>query len=62
MKHSVIALQRFLREEDGATAIEYAIIAGTIFLFIVTSVYLFGAQLGELFNTVTSGVETVAGV
>ncbi|MGE3830653.1 MAG: Flp family type IVb pilin [Parvibaculaceae bacterium] len=54
------AVQRFLRQEGGATAVEYAIIAGAIFLFIVTGVQLFGEQVGELFNSVTSGIATVS--
>jgi pilus assembly protein Flp/PilA len=60
VRYLVLAVQRFLREEGGATAVEYAIIAGAIFLFIVTGVQLFGQQVGELFNSVTSGIATVS--
>lgn len=60
VRYSVLAVQRFLRQEGGATAVEYAIIAGAIFLFIVTGVQLFGEQVGELFNSVTSGIATVS--
>ena len=61
MKSPVLAIQRFIRDDSGATAIEYAIIAGSIFLFIVTGVRLFGVEIGELFQSVTSGFATVAG-
>jgi pilus assembly protein Flp/PilA len=61
VKSPVLAIQRFVRDDSGATAIEYAIIAGSIFLFIVMGVQLFGNQLGELFQSVTSGIATVAG-
>ncbi len=60
LKHTVLALRRLLHEDRGATAVEYAIIAGAIFLFIVSGVQLFGQQVGELFNSVTSGIATVA--
>lgn len=61
VKSLVLAVQHFVRDDRGATAIEYAIIAGTMFLFIVTSVQLFGDAVGELFQSVTSGFATVAG-
>jgi pilus assembly protein Flp/PilA len=57
----VHALQRFVLDESGATALEYALIAGSIFLFIVTGVQLFGDEVGELFQSVTSGFATVSG-
>ena len=61
VKSPVLAVQRFVRDDSGATAIEYGLIAGSIFLFIVAGVQLFGDLVGELFQSVTSGFATVAG-
>lgn len=52
-------LARFLKEESGATAIEYGLIAFAIFFAILTSVQLIGDQLSDLFTMLTSGFDTV---
>ena len=38
-------LAKFLKNEDGATAIEYALLASLIALFIVTAVQVVGTQV-----------------
>ncbi|RQR57432.1 Flp family type IVb pilin [Burkholderia sp. Bp9126] len=45
---------RFLREEDGVTAIEYALIAGLIAVAIVTNVTSIGTQLKALFGSIVT--------
>jgi pilus assembly protein Flp/PilA len=52
-------LVRFLKEDSGATAIEYGLIAVAIFFAILASVQLLGDQLTILYNLVTTGVGTV---
>ncbi|MFT4074991.1 MAG: Flp family type IVb pilin [Asticcacaulis sp.] len=47
---------RFLQDESGATAIEYAMIAGLIFLAIVTSIHYFTDSAAALYNTIGSAV------
>lgn len=59
MRSSMKMLARFLREESGATAIEYGLIAVAIFFAIMTTVQLIGDQLMNLFNLLTSGFATV---
>lgn len=44
---------RWLTDRNGATAIEYALIAAGISLSIVAAVFTFGDQIGELFMTLT---------
>jgi pilus assembly protein Flp/PilA len=39
-------------DQDGATAIEYGLIAGLIAVAIITAVTLVGTDLSALFNTV----------
>ncbi len=47
-----VVLARFTRETSGASAIEYAIIAGGIGLVIVTSVATVGSDLNTIFVAV----------
>ncbi len=46
---------KFIRNDDGATAIEYALIAGFIGLTIITSATLVGVELTGIFNAVVNG-------
>ena len=43
-------LRKFLRDENGATAIEYSLIAGFIALAIIAAVRMTGQRLIELFR------------
>jgi pilus assembly protein Flp/PilA len=45
-----MTLLRFLRDERGATAIEYALIASLIGMVIVSAVMAIGQSLGGTFN------------
>ena len=45
-------LAQFLKNEHGATAIEYALIASIIVLVIVAGVRLVGAQVSAVFTEV----------
>ena len=50
-------LMRFLKDETGATAIEYAIIAGGISIVIVMAVQAIGTSLNTTFTSVASGLK-----
>jgi pilus assembly protein Flp/PilA len=43
-------LLRLLRDEKGATAIEYGLIAALIALVLISAFVTFGANLGNMFN------------
>jgi pilus assembly protein Flp/PilA len=43
---------RFARDDSGATAIEYGLIAGLVAVVIVTAVTTVGAKLTNTFNKV----------
>lgn len=47
--------RRFLRDERGATAIEYALIASLIFLAIIAAIVPVGTELSAVFNAVAAG-------
>jgi pilus assembly protein Flp/PilA len=47
----------FLRDESGATAIEYALIAGGISIVIVAAVQAIGTSLNTTFSSVSSALK-----
>jgi pilus assembly protein Flp/PilA len=47
---------RFLKNESGATAIEYGLIAAGIAVVIITAVQLVGTNLTTTFNSVANAV------
>jgi len=46
---SIVILQKFLKDESGATAIEYGLIAALIAVVIITGVTAVGTQLSSTF-------------
>lgn len=54
----LIALKNaYMKNEDGATAIEYALIAAGISLAVVAAVFAFGDQLEVLFDGLTEALD-----
>jgi pilus assembly protein Flp/PilA len=51
-------LDRFVKDESGATAIEYGLIAAGISVAIIAVVNSLGTQLKSTFSTVTSQLAT----
>ena len=49
-------LSRFSRDESGATAIEYGLIAALIAVVIITALKTVGSNLLTAFNSVGSGL------
>jgi len=48
---------RFLKDESGATAIEYAIIAGMLSIAIATAVTAVGTNVNTMFTKVSDGLK-----
>jgi pilus assembly protein Flp/PilA len=48
---------RFVRDESGATAIEYGLIAALIAVVIITAVTTVGTNLTGTFNTVANSLK-----
>ncbi|PJB71922.1 MAG: Flp family type IVb pilin [Alphaproteobacteria bacterium CG_4_9_14_3_um_filter_47_13] len=62
MMITIIAkIQAYLADKDGATAIEYGLIAGGISLAIVAAVFAFGDDLQTVFSTMATKMESAAG-
>jgi pilus assembly protein Flp/PilA len=49
--------QKFLRDESGATAIEYGLIAALIAVVIITAVTTVGTNLTGTFSTVATSLK-----
>jgi pilus assembly protein Flp/PilA len=49
-------LKRLLRDDSGATAIEYGLIAALISVAIITAVTAVGGSLNSTFNSVASAL------
>ncbi|MNJ99620.1 Flp/Fap pilin component [compost metagenome] len=58
MKNQII---RFMKDEEGATAIEYGLIVGLISVVIATAVGLIGGNLQTLFNNISNALATAVG-
>ena len=51
-------ISRFLKNESGATAIEYGLIAAGIAVAIITAVTAVGTSLNTTFNSVAGAVNS----
>jgi pilus assembly protein Flp/PilA len=50
-------ITNFVSDESGVTAIEYALIASLIAVFIIVAVQLVGTQLSTVFNEVGTSLK-----
>ena len=53
-------VKRFAKDESGATAIEYGLIAGLIGVVIIASVTVLGTKINAKFSTIGSALTTAA--
>ena len=49
-------LIRFMKQEDGATAIEYGLIAALVSVVIITALTLLGGNLTTTFNSIANAL------
>ncbi len=49
-------LSRFAKDESGATAIEYGLIAGLISVVIIVTVTAIGTKMNAKFNSISTGL------
>jgi pilus assembly protein Flp/PilA len=54
------ATRRFLRDEEGVTAIEYGLIAALIAIVIITAVGNVGENLNTVFTSVADNLTTTS--
>ncbi len=60
MKKIIALVQAYTTKEDGATAIEYGLIAAGIALAIATAVVAFGGSLTSLFEDMSTTLDSAA--
>ena len=53
------AIAQFIRDEEGAAAIEYALIAGLISLGIITAATALGNDIEALFGKISTALKAV---
>ena len=54
-------IKKFFKDESGATAIEYGLLAALISVVGVTAMTIAGTQLSGLFTTVSGEIQTANG-
>jgi pilus assembly protein Flp/PilA len=57
----VAVAQHRVREEKGATAVEYGLLVGLIAVAIIVTVGILGGQLNMLFTKITEQLKTAVG-
>ncbi len=58
MKNLKLGITRFLRDEEGVTAIEYGLIAALIAIVIIGAVTLVGENLSTVFTSVATALSS----
>lgn len=59
--HMKQKLIRFVKDNSGATAIEYGLIAGIVSLAIITALLAFGTDLAAVFDNISGNMAVPAG-
>lgn len=58
MNQLLMSIKRFVKDEEGVTAIEYGLIAALIVLVIAASVVIVGTQLNTVFANIGTCLST----
>lgn len=61
MRDPVLSVANILHGEDGATAVEYAILVAAIATVIVVITLIVGAQIENAFNMLCKSVGSISG-
>lgn len=59
MKKFVLAVSRFIHDEEGASAVEYGILVALIAAAIIIIVTMVGQQVRNAFNVICNAVRNV---
>ncbi|CAB3772446.1 Flp family type IVb pilin [Paraburkholderia solisilvae] len=54
------AIQQFLRDEEGAAAIEYGLLVGLISVMIIGGATLAGTSIHTIFDTISTALSTAS--
>lgn len=53
------AIKKFIRDEEGVTAIEYGLLAAFVALAIITAATNLGTEIGNLFGKITTKLKAI---
>ncbi len=56
MKNLTLKVQRFLKSEDGPTAVEYAVMLALIVVVCLASITTIGTRANTVFNNISSAL------
>ncbi len=62
MKSSISAIKAFLRDEEGATAVEYGVMVALIAAAVVTIVFFVGQSVKNAFTQICVSLKNVTNV
>ena len=54
------SIKLFVRDESGATAVEYGLIAALVAVGLIAALTALGSSLGKIFNTVSTQLNTAS--
>ncbi|MDH3512114.1 MAG: Flp family type IVb pilin [Gammaproteobacteria bacterium] len=57
----MIFIKAFLKDESGATMIEYGLVAALVSVAAIIALQVLGAELQKIFNTVSSYLSSASG-
>jgi len=60
MKNFAMKVQRFLKSEDGPTAVEYAVMLALIIIVCLTAITSVGTQTNAVFGSIASSLGAAA--
>ncbi len=61
MKKVFASVRRFFAEEDGATAVEYAVMVALIVVVALTAIQTLGQQVSDTFQNVSDEISSASG-
>lgn len=61
MKSLAVSLKRFLQEEEGATMVEYGLLAALISIVCILAITNVGINLNTAFETICNALATAVG-
>ncbi len=61
MKNFMTKVERFMKSEDGPTAVEYAVMLALIVIVCIASITSIGEEVNETFQGITTDLQTANG-
>ena len=61
MKNLMTKVERFMKSEDGPTAVEYAVMLALIVIVCIASITSIGQEVNTTFNTIGTELTTANG-